>query len=380
MAYTIRPAEIIGSDERLDKILKKLKTGPRTFIVIDKGKYKGIITDRTLRTLQHNPDMKAGVAAWNAPTLTRDMPIEEVAKRFAHGYRDLPVCDDSKVIGVLRHTDLLKELLNEGRIPPLRVSEIMSAPLISIDVKTSVAQASALMRKNNIHHLSVMENGKFLGIISTADVAPLTEKTFDKVPFVREKLGANTIEVKTVLPSVPKVYTISETARLAEAVKIIIENDIFSLVVFNKEPLGLVHSVDIIRASVSEAQPFIEIVGLEDEDKEYRDAVRAELAKLVQRVERSIPIETAKLTIKKHRKSGISRSKYSLRFVITGKRRITVDAFAWDLFKALHYIKEEVEKIAKGEKERLQGKKTPFLKRLSAAIQLGDLFPGKPEK
>lgn len=380
MAYKIRPAELVDADERLDKILKKLKKGVTTFVIVEKGKYRGIVTDRTLRTLQHNPDMKVGAAAWKAPTLTRDMPVEDVAERFIHGYRELPVCDNSTVVGVLRHTDLLRAMLAEGRVPKRRVTEIMSAPLISADAKTGAAQAAALMRQNNVHHLAVTENGKFIGVVSTSDLAPLIEKTVERLPFVRERMGIRTLELRTVLPSVPEMHTISQRTWLSEAAELLVEKDVSTLIVFDDRPLGLVHALDVIRASLPEAVPPFEIVGLDEEDKEYRDAIRSEMVKLLKRVERSLPIETAKLTIKKHRKAGVSRAKYSLKFALTGKRKITVDAFAWDIFKALHYIKEEVEKIAKGKKERLHGKKAPRSRKLSAEIQMGELYPGRPEK
>lgn len=382
MAYKIRPATIVESDERLDRILKMLRKGLLTFVVVDKGKYKGIITDRTLHTLQHDPNMKAGTLAWKAPPLTRDMALDDLAERFVHGYRELPVCDNSKVIGVLRHTDLLRSLLEEGRVPKRRVTEIMSAPLISTDAKTGAAQAAALMRQNNVHHLAVTENGKFIGVVSTSDLAPLIEKTVERLPFVRERMGVRTLELRTVLPSVPEMHTISQSTWISEAAEMMVRKDISTLIVFDGRPMGLVHALDIVRASLPEVVPPLEIVGLEEEDKEHRDAIRSELTKLLQKVERSLPVETAKLTVKKHRKSGVSRAKYSLRFVLTGKRRITVDAFSWDLFKALHYITEEVEKIAKVEKEKIKGKMGlgHLWRRLSGRIQLGEIFPGKPEK
>lgn len=376
--YPIREACIVSAEDKLDVVLKKLKEGVKTFVVMEGKKYLGIVTDTTIRSLQHDVSRKIRSIVWSAPTIKMNMKLEDVAERFVHGYRELPVVEDSKVLGLLKNTDLLKMLLEEGRIPKRRVSEIMSAPLISVESKTNVAQAAAIMRQNKIHHLAVTENGKFVNIISTSDLYPFLSKTKEKVPFFRERLGLDTIELRTAIPSID-LKTIRESAFLTEAAESMIKNDISTLLVFDAEGLGMIHAIDIIRASLPTVEPPFEIIGLEEEDKELRDDIRVEMINLLKKVERTFPIETSRLVIKKYRKSG-ERCKWSLKFMLTGKKRIAVDASDWNLFKAIHYIKEEVEKITKAEKEKSLRKRAGGRKRFSAEIQLGETYPGKPIK
>ena len=65
-----------------------------------------------------------------------------------------------------------------------------------------------------------------------------------------------------------------------------------------------------------------------------------------------------------------------------GKETITVTGFAWNLFKALHYVIKEATRIAKGEKARTKGKKRGNGPKRAFAVRLrsGEFAPGKPVK
>jgi hypothetical protein len=58
-----------------------------------------------------------------------------------------------------------------------------------------------------------------------------------------------------------------------------------------------------------------------------------------------------------------------------GKEKIAVDSSDWEIHKAVHYLKEEVEKIVKHKKERMKGKKIGKRWRLlSAKLREGEYF------
>ena len=52
----------------------------------------------------------------------------------------------------------------------VRVRDIMSSPAIVIAPDTSVPAASALMKERGIRHLSVVEHGRLVGIVSRGDL------------------------------------------------------------------------------------------------------------------------------------------------------------------------------------------------------------------
>ncbi|MDX1347068.1 MAG: CBS domain-containing protein [Thiomicrorhabdus chilensis] len=52
----------------------------------------------------------------------------------------------------------------------VKVEEIMTTPVITMDLHTSIEEAWKLMDERNIHHLPVMENNQLIGMCSRTDV------------------------------------------------------------------------------------------------------------------------------------------------------------------------------------------------------------------
>lgn len=74
-------------------------------------------------------------------------------------------------IGIVSETDLVRKGLAEGLNPDqATVRQVMSSPVITIDINRSVADANDLMAKRAIRHLPVTELGKIVGIISVRDL------------------------------------------------------------------------------------------------------------------------------------------------------------------------------------------------------------------
>jgi len=380
MFTALRPATIISPDDRLDKILKKMGPETSTFVVVGNGKYLGIINDRTFRSIQGEPDSKIAGLVWNAPVIRPDMKLDEISECFLQGYKELPVCEDGKVLGILKHIDILNYLLENGRIPSHRASEIMSSPVITMEEDNSLSQAASVMKQNNVHHLVVVDkSGKMTGMVSTADLAPMLERLKDRPPFVREKMGLWSIQLGTVV--MHEIHTVRLGSILPEVAKEMIKNDISSLVVYDEKeekPVGLVHIFDIIRSSLPTSDIRFEIVGLDPEDKEYRDDIKREGVKALQKIDQIFPVEGGKLTVKKFRKEG-SRAKYSMKFQIMGKERISVEASEWDLFKTLHQVIKEATRITKETKSKRKGKKDGYGKMRSFVVKIrkGDISFGR---
>jgi len=369
MFALLRPATVISPDDRLDKILKMMKE-TQTFIVVDKGKYAGIVTDRNLRSMQNEPNAKISKVVWKAPVLRSNMDVEEASECFLQGYRELPVCEDGKVLGTMKSIDILKFMLADGRIPSMRASEVMSSPVTTIGSDSSVAQAASLMKQQNIHHLIVTDKaGTMTGVMSTSDLTPLLERSKEKLPFMREKMGLSDLQLGSLI--VPEVHTTRSGTILSEVAKQMIENDTSILVISDDSPIGLVSILDIIKASLPTAELRFEIIGLDPEDKEYRDDIRREGVKALQKIGQMFPVEGGKLDVKKYSKKG-SKAKYSMKLQIFGKERISVESSEWDMFKALHQVLKEAARLAKEMKGRLKGKKGHLGKRRAFSIKVRD--------
>ncbi len=86
---------------------------------------------------------------------------------------------DSKTgYGILTTTDVSSKIVVQDRNPAeTRVSEIMSAPVITGSPSWTLKEASELMQKHHFHHLPIEENGELVGIISDTDIFMAVEET-----------------------------------------------------------------------------------------------------------------------------------------------------------------------------------------------------------
>jgi len=374
----IRPATVMDAGELMGKALKLMNTGMLTIVIQKKGRYKGIISDRTLMTMQPQQNMKVESIAWKAPVITDDMTTDKIAELFADGSRELPVVRDGAIVGIVRHVDLLKQLSEEGKIPAMKVNEIMSLPVLVIDINESIARVAAQMRNSGVHHIVVAENGKHVGMLSTADVQPFIQKVKTKAPMGRERLGMWTISLKSAMLSAPALVRTKPGASLSEAVRLMIDNGISAVLVDDGKQIGIIDVVDVIRVSMPSAEPALDIIGLKGEELEYRDAIRSDTMEAMKRILNIMPIEFARLTIKVHAKTG-GKHKYSMHILVSGRKTIEASNHGWKLFTVLHGLLNEAEKMVVQEKEKLKGKKSRYgkMRSLSVRIREGELYPGR---
>lgn len=83
----------------------------------------------------------------------------------------VPVMAGGTVAGIFSERDVIYGLEREGAAAMQRkVSEVMTAPAISVSPDQSVLGALALMTRRRIRHLPVVEGGACVGFISIGDL------------------------------------------------------------------------------------------------------------------------------------------------------------------------------------------------------------------
>jgi CBS domain-containing protein len=79
--------------------------------------------------------------------------------------------EDGRYIGIISETDLVRKVLAAEREPSqVLVSEVMMAPIITIEIDRSAHEASDLMAERAIRHLAVTEDGRIVGMLSVRDL------------------------------------------------------------------------------------------------------------------------------------------------------------------------------------------------------------------
>lgn len=78
------------------------------------------------------------------------------------------VLDDSRIVGVITERDVLAKVVAAGRdAANTQVREVMTSPAISVGLKTTVEEASEIMRKHHIRHLVVVDDrGQLAGMLA----------------------------------------------------------------------------------------------------------------------------------------------------------------------------------------------------------------------
>lgn len=75
-------------------------------------------------------------------------------------------------IGIMTERDVMYKIAAEGLdARKIKVSEIMSAPLVEIDPDADLVEAAKLMEKYKVRRLAVVKKGILYGVISAIDVA-----------------------------------------------------------------------------------------------------------------------------------------------------------------------------------------------------------------
>jgi len=101
-------------------------------------------------------------------TIRSDARAQEAAQLLdQHRISGLPVVDEGNdIIGIVTEADIISKVDKEG----LRVSDIMSTEVISVNEETPVSEIALLLTERKIKRVPVVQDGKLVGIVSRADI------------------------------------------------------------------------------------------------------------------------------------------------------------------------------------------------------------------
>ncbi|RLF47097.1 MAG: CBS domain-containing protein [Thermoplasmata archaeon] len=76
--------------------------------------------------------------------------------------------------------DVLTKVVAEGKDPKnVKLEDIMSSPLISIEPKTTLYEAAKKMALLNIRRLPIMDGGKLVGVITETDLLKISPELIE---------------------------------------------------------------------------------------------------------------------------------------------------------------------------------------------------------
>lgn len=114
-------------------------------------------------------------------TIGPNATVAAAAKRMAeHSVGSVVVVDGKKPVGILTERDLLMKVVSVDAKPSkVLVKKVMSSPVTTINPDADVAEAARIMARNKIRRLPVVEKGRLIGIITTADITAVSPEIIE---------------------------------------------------------------------------------------------------------------------------------------------------------------------------------------------------------
>lgn len=141
-------------------------------------------------------------------TVSPETPLLDVHRLFVEEeINGAPVVgDDGNVVGVITSRDLLRAVEEEhesaasapvyfreflefsgpdwgsppqdlqDRLSQVTVADAMTPEIVSVDVEAPIAEVARTLRRQHVHRVLVVEDGRLAGILSTYDLIALLEK------------------------------------------------------------------------------------------------------------------------------------------------------------------------------------------------------------
>ena len=329
----------VSVDDRIADALAVMKQSNYQDVpVVDGSEFVGMVSYASiLRKKSVTLDAKVKNLVRNLPTVSKDMEITKIAEMMvSSNCRQLPILNGKKVVGVIERNRLIDIARDIKALKEIRVWEIMSNPVESVKANDLMDDALELMIREDYRTIPVVNDANnVIGIVGMREIIDNNWKKENKTIGDLEKSARSQITVESIATTSAK--TISWDADVAEAVDIMVENRFSTLpVVEGKDLVGIITEYDIlelISACRERDMLFVQISGLEDDEKDYVDAIYADIEAMVAKVSKIYKPESFTMHVSRYNDTG-GNFKYSIsaRLFINGTAIISKEV-GWDLTK-----------------------------------------------
>jgi CBS domain-containing protein len=121
-----------------------------------------------MATVRHLLDRKGRAIFSIGP----DGPVLDAVRLMAeHHVGALVVMKGDQLVGIVSERDYARKVVLKGRASAeTPVSQIMSSPVVTVTLNSSVQECMQLMTARHLRHLPVVEAGKVIGMVSIGDL------------------------------------------------------------------------------------------------------------------------------------------------------------------------------------------------------------------
>jgi CBS domain-containing protein len=143
------------------------------------------------------------------------------------------ITEDGRIKGILTERDVLRQLGSGDNLEHIQVSDLMTEDVVTADPATTIAEASDILIKHRFRRLPIVEDEILVGIVTATDLT-----------FEMESPNASDM-ISEYMSST--VYTVQSNASIAEAVNVMVEKNIGSVIVVDEKKItGILTERDIL--------------------------------------------------------------------------------------------------------------------------------------
>ena len=280
----------VSSEDRIADVLAVMRSSKYQDVpVVDNGEYVGMVGYASiLRKKSVTLDAKAKNFVKGVPTVTPSMEITKIAELMVStNSRQLPIVTGKKVTGIIQRNRLIEVARDIKALKEIKVWEIMSNPVEAVKTNDLMDEALELMIREDYRTIPVINDANnVVGIVGMREIIDNNWKKENKTIGDLEKSSRSQITVESI--ALTSVKTIGWDDDVAAAIDMMVEFNISTLPVLEgKELVGVITEYDIIEmlsACRERDMMFVQISGLDDNEKEATDAIYADIEEMVKKV------------------------------------------------------------------------------------------------
>ena len=327
----------VTSDDRIADVLAVMKaSGYQDVPVVENGEYIGMVSySSILRKKSVSLDAKVKNLVKTSPSISKGMGITEIAEMMvSNNCRQLPMVNGKKVVAVMERNRLIEVVRDIRALKEIKVWEVMSNPVESVHVNDLMDDALDLMIHEDYRTIPVVDNeNSVIGIVGMREIIDNNWKKENKTIGDLEKSSRSQITVESIATT--SAVTIAWDSDISEAVDLMVDNKFSTLpVVEGRNLVGIMTEYDVlelISACRERDMLFVQISGLEDDEKMAVEPIYADIENMVAKISKIYKPESLTMHVSHYNEAG-DTCKYSIsaRLFIDGTAIIAKEV-GWDL-------------------------------------------------
>lgn len=338
------PITIDGNAKISEAISKMRENDIQQLPVLSEEKYIGMLTYKNiLRRGSVRTNSKAYNFSIIAPRINENSNVMEAVKLLVEsGLNSIPVFQKEKLVGIVTRLDIIRNLSdiypNAART---KNYEIMTADVVTVDTNDEIEASSQKIRTLDEFEIPVTNNGKLAGILRLKDIINNILMDKQKISYGQYTSGKSKVEI-VASSLMDNPINSTEDNTIVDTAALMVKNHLHIIPITGKDSklTGIVGITDILNSleTGTEEGFYIEISGLEEQDRDLYDITYFMADKFITNISRVIGNNGKLLfNIRKYKTEG--KGKYSIRTkLITPKFSMEDDGAGYNYGKCIRDI------------------------------------------